>query len=151
MKGRLLVFIGLAVIVIVVIISIVSRSTAPQSSTPAGIQSPATQEQTVPTTSSRYLAYSQTAFDAAKNQKRVLYFHADWCSTCRPLDKEFSAKVSEIPQDVVLLKLNYDTATELKKKYGITYQHTFVQVDANGNKVTAWSGGGLAELIANTQ
>ncbi|OGG26589.1 hypothetical protein A3A64_01570 [Candidatus Gottesmanbacteria bacterium RIFCSPLOWO2_01_FULL_48_11] len=59
--------------------------------------------------------------------------------------------MNEIPQDVVLLKLNYDTATELKKKYGVTYQHTFVQVDAQGNKVTAWSGGGLAELIANTQ
>jgi thioredoxin-related protein len=51
--------------------------------------------------------------------------------------------------------VNYnDTATdqaekELAKKYGVTYQHTFVQIDAEGNEVTKWNGGKIEELLHN--
>lgn len=55
----------------------------------------------------------------------------------------------KIPENMVLMKTDYDTYTELKKKYGVTYQHTFVQVDENGNELTKWNGGGVNELEAN--
>ncbi len=100
---------------------------------------------------SRYVPYNKTAFDAARGRKRVFFFHAPWCPTCRPADAEFQANASSIPQNVVLFKTDYDSSTELKKQYNITYQHTFVQVDDEGNIVTRWSGGGINELIANTK
>jgi len=97
---------------------------------------------------SRYVDYSQAAFDQAADKKRVLYFHADWCPECHLLNKEFIEKADQIPEDVVIFKTNYDTETELKKKYAITYQHTFVQVDESGNEVVKWSGGDFSEVIS---
>jgi len=39
-----------------------------------------------------------------------------------------------------LLKVDYDKSTDLKRKYGVTYQHTFVQVDKGGHLLKKWSG-----------
>lgn len=98
---------------------------------------------------SRYMVYSKTAFDAAKGKKRVYFFHAPWCPTCRPADAVFQKDAALIPENVILFKTDYDTSTELKKQYAVTYQHTFVQVDENGREVTKWNGGTIAELTAN--
>lgn len=100
---------------------------------------------------SRYLTYSETAFEAAADKKRVLFFHAPWCPTCRPADAAFQSNSANIPEDVVLFKTDYDSSSALKKKYGITYQHTFVQVDEDGREVTKWNGGQLNELIAKVK
>ncbi len=96
--------------------------------------------------SGRYIAYSKEAFDAAADLKRVYYFWASWCPTCKTSNQEFLTMSDQIPQDVILFKTNYDTEEELKKKYGVTYQHTFVQVDTQGNEVAKWNGGGIKEL-----
>lgn len=98
-----------------------------------------------------YVDYSDEAYAKASSKKRVLYFHANWCPICRPTDAEFKKRINEIPEDIVILKVDYDTATELKEKYGITYQHTFVQVDENGNEITKWNGGMLDELISRVK
>lgn len=98
---------------------------------------------------SRYVTYSKSAFDGAKGKRRVYYFHAPWCPTCVPTDKEFQANQDKIPGDVVLFKTDYDSSSELKKQYAVTYQHTFVQVDDTGTIVTKWNGGGIEELVAN--
>lgn len=102
-------------------------------------------------TSPRYVAYSKEAFDAASEKKRVLYFHASWCPVCRPLDKEFSENSGKIPEDVILFKTEYDKEEALKIKYGVTYQHTFVQVDGQGNEAISWNGGGISELLAKVK
>lgn len=106
---------------------------------------PVTQENLL----SRYVEYSPEVFENSKDQKRVYFFHASWCPTCKAANREFSENSHGIPGDVVLFKTDYDTQTELKKKYGITYQHTFVQVDESGNEIAKWNGGGLEELSAN--
>ena len=100
---------------------------------------------------SRYMTYSKASFDAAKGKKRVYFFHAPWCPTCRPADSEFQANMDSIPEDVVLFKTDYDSSTDLKRQYGITYQHTFVLVDDQGNEIKKWNGGGIDELVANTK
>lgn len=103
----------------------------------------------------RYIPYSLAQLTTMSNKKRVLYFYANWCPICRPIDEEFRQKMSQIPENVVVIRVNYndsDTDAEekdLAKKYGITYQHTFVQIDAQGNKIAIWNGGGLTELLAN--
>lgn len=94
-----------------------------------------------------YKEYDEKIFIADSDMKRVYFFYADWCSTCRPLDVEISKRKEEIPEGVVIYKTDYDTETTLKQKYGITYQHTFVQVDENGEEVVKWTGGDMDELL----
>lgn len=103
----------------------------------------------------RYVEYSKTDFDGVANKRRVLYFYASWCPICRPTDAEFKANGGKIPEDVVVLRVNYndpDTDQEekdLAKKYAVTYQHTFVQVDGQGKDVTKWNGGAIDKLLSS--
>ncbi len=103
---------------------------------------------------SRYVEYSKAALDQAATNRRVLYFYANWCPICKPADADFQQNSRKIPADVTVIRVNYnDTDTDqeekdLAKKYGITYQHTFVQIDAKGNAVTKWNGGQINELLA---
>ena len=107
--------------------------------------------------SSRYVEYSKEVLGSAAGKRRVLYFYANWCPTCRPADADFQKNTSQIPEDVILIRVNYndsDTDAEekaLAEKYGITYQHTFVQIDADGNEVTKWNGGQIKELLINVK
>lgn len=99
----------------------------------------------------RYMVYSQPSFDAALDKKRVYFFHASWCSTCKAANDEFTSQRDTIPSDVMLFKTDYDTENELKRKYNVTYQHTFVYVDQNNKEIKKWNGGGIEELIVNTK
>ncbi len=100
-----------------------------------------------------YLDYSgQAVAEAQKNGKKVvLFFHAAWCPYCKAADAAFKANPDKIPAEVVLLKTDYDSQTALKQKYGITYQHTFVQIDNNGNMVTKWVSGDVDLLNKNVK
>ncbi|HMS22562.1 MAG TPA: thioredoxin family protein [Candidatus Levybacteria bacterium] len=105
-------------------------------------------------TSSGYVQYKKSVFDSAASSRRVLFFYASWCPTCRPADGSFTKNAGKIPEDVTLIRVNYnDPETDqeekdLAKKYGITYQHTFVQIDSNGREVTKWNGGQIDELLS---
>lgn len=104
---------------------------------------------------SRYVEFSPAALAGSANTRRVLYFYASWCPTCRPADADFTARADKIPSDVIVIRVNYnDTDTDaeekaLAKKYAITYQHTFVQIDEKGEQVAVWNGGKTAELLEN--
>jgi thioredoxin 1 len=101
-------------------------------------------------TKGAYVEYSPAALaTATQNGKAVLFFHAKWCPFCKSANAAFSSRESEIPSGVTVLKTDYDTEKDLKTKYGVTYQHTFVQVDAQGNMVTKWNGGDIDSLKAN--
>lgn len=121
----------------------------PARTTESPITSPA-QDRSIET-GGVYVPYTADAYAQSAATKRVLFFHASWCPTCTAANQDFIAHKTSIPQNVVLLKTDYDTEKSLKAKYAITYQHTFVLIDAYGNEVKKWSGGGLDELIANTQ
>lgn len=82
----------------------------------------------------------------------VLFFRAGWCPTCRAVDADIKANLSKIPSGLSILDVNYDTSTALKQKYGVTYQHTFVQVDKDGNLIKKWSGSPtLSALVAEVK
>lgn len=100
-------------------------------------------------TSGIYTDFSPTAYADAKNKTRVLFFHAKWCPTCKAANEDFEKNKEKIPQDVVVFKTDYDNEKELKAKYNITYQHTFVEVDENGYALKVWNGGGVSELVEN--
>ncbi len=103
-------------------------------------------------TKGSYEVYSPEKLVRAEDGDVVLFFHASWCPSCRGLNSNIEANVSSIPDGVNILKVDYDKETELKKKYGVTYQHTLVQVDANGNLIKKWSGSSsLANLVLQIQ
>lgn len=109
------------------------------------------EENTMMNQEGAYKDYSAATVSAeqAEGQKVVLFFHAPWCPFCRAADSAFQAKLDQVPDGVTILKTDYDSNTELKQKYGVTYQHTFVQIDNDGNQVTKWSGGDIDSLVAN--
>ena len=90
--------------------------------------------------SGSYEAYAPEKLVRAETGDVVLFFHASWCPSCRGLNADIEKNLEAIPSEVSILKIDYDTESELKKKYGVTYQHTLVQVDADGNLVKKWSG-----------
>ncbi|CAM3432697.1 Thioredoxin domain-containing protein [Deinococcus saxicola] len=98
-----------------------------------------------------YMPYTKAAYDAASGMKRVLFFHATWCPNCRAADADILKKLDKIPADVVIFKTDYDKEVALKKQYGITAQHTFVQVDEGGKALKKWAGGKLSTIISKTQ
>ncbi len=108
-------------------------------------------------TGGTYVPFTPEALAAATDSRRVLFFYASWCPTCKPADVSFTENVTQIPDDVTVIRVNYnDTETdkaekELAAKYGVTYQHTFVQIDAAGEEVTKWNGGKIEELLSNIQ
>ena len=78
----------------------------------------------------------------------VLFFYADWCPVCVADKKELESRVDELG-NITVLVVNYDKNRPLRRKYGVTYQHTFVQIDSEGEKVELWNGGGLEGLHEN--
>ncbi len=94
-----------------------------------------------------YEVYLPEKISLSENKKIILFFHAGWCPTCRALDKNINKNLTKIPDDVVILKVDYDKESELKKKYNVTIQHTLVVVDSNGNIIKKWSGGLTIDTI----
>ena len=102
---------------------------------------------------SRYVEYSKAVLDQSADRRRVLYFYATWCPSGKIANEDFTANPNKIPVDVVVIRTNYNDPNtdqeerELAKKYGVTYQHTFVQIDSQGKEITKWNGGQTDDLI----
>jgi thiol:disulfide interchange protein len=86
--------------------------------------------------------------DAYASSNVVLFFNAAWCSTCKIVRDNIAADPTSIPADLTIVQVDFDSATELKRKHGVTVQHTFVQVDPAGNELAKWAGSLTAEEIA---
>ncbi len=65
----------------------------------------------------------------ASGKNVILFFHAKWCPTCKVADANFLKET--VPADTIVLKVDYDMSTELKQKYGVTSQHTFVSLNTD--------------------
>lgn len=94
-----------------------------------------------------YETYTPEKITQQKDKKIVLFFKASWCPSCRVLDTDIQNSLEDIPSDVTILEVDFDTNTELRKKYGVTTQHTLVEIDTAGNQVQKWSGGSTLETI----
>lgn len=104
--------------------------------------------------STRYSDYSSEELSKAtvNNGRAVLFFAAlAWCPSCQAADRDFRANFSKVPEDVSILKVDYDKDSAMKQKYAITMQDTFIQVDSQGKEVTRWNSGGqgVKALLAN--
>lgn len=84
--------------------------------------------------------YKTYSADKAKfaDSKVVLFFTAPWCPSCQETNKNLDADGA--PDGLTVVRVDYDSETDLKQQYGITVQHSFVQVDKAGEKQKAWTG-----------
>ena len=82
-----------------------------------------------------YTDYSAATLAEAKGT-RLLFFYAPWCPQCRELDA--SIRSSSLPDNLTILKVDYDTNQALRQKYGVTLQTTVVQIDDAGEKVKSF-------------
>lgn len=91
-------------------------------------------------TTGSFTDYTPEAVSAATaDEDVILFFHASWCATCKLLASDIEVNVAAIPAGVKILKVDYDSQTELKQKYGVTFQHTLVQVQPDGTQIAKWS------------
>lgn len=89
----------------------------------------------------------------ADGQTKVLFFHAAWCPVCKGADATLRTlynswdstdmaieELAEVLPGRSVYKVDYDTEADLKARYGVTYQHTFVVVDGEGNMISKIQG-----------
>lgn len=86
---------------------------------------------------------------ALQYEKNVLFFTAPWCPSCVEADKNILAQKNMIPTAVAIYVVDYDTAVQLREKYHIDKQHTFVQIDRSGNEITRWTNSTTVEDIVS--
>jgi thiol-disulfide isomerase/thioredoxin len=87
-----------------------------------------------------YRDYKDGDAELANSGKVVLFFHAAWCPSCRALENDINSSLNDIPSDVAILKVNFDSATALRQLYGVTTQHTLVQIGPEGNSINKLAG-----------
>lgn len=82
-----------------------------------------------------YAAYEESLVTNA-NGPVLLFFHAPWCPQCRAIDQDINTQ--GLPDGVTVLKIDYDSNNELRKRYGVTLQTTFIKVDTAGNQIAKY-------------
>ncbi len=108
-----------------------SVPSAPAPTMPDQAPSAEAADETAPAVQSgAYLDYYDGAIAATAGTK-VLFFHASWCPKCRDLEADILA--NNIPDNFTVFKVDFDTATELRQRYGVTLQTTIVYVDDEGD------------------
>jgi thiol-disulfide isomerase/thioredoxin len=119
---------------------------APKTEAPASAASKAASPAAVAGSYISYDTFSANTADFVGGDV-VLFFNASWCPTCQEAQRNLEA--SGVPEGLTVVKVDYDSSSDLRKKYGVTIQHTFVQIDEEGNKVAKWTGSSDGSEIAS--
>jgi thiol-disulfide isomerase/thioredoxin len=91
----------------------------------------------------------KAAWSLAKKQTVVYFFAATWCPDCQATYRDVKANYAKLPRELVLVFVDYDKAKDLKAKYGVVAQHTFVVVGPKGEAKKSWSGAKTVAEIAD--
>jgi len=80
----------------------------------------------------QYVTYSPDIITNTPGTK-ILFFHAPWCPQCRMLDADITK--TELPDNLTIIKVDYDSNQALRQEYGVTLQTTLVMVDDDGKLI----------------
>lgn len=69
----------------------------------------------------------------------VLFFHAAWCPYCIANSTRLENWYASNDFQRSTYKIDFDTALNLRKEFGVTQQDTFILIDGNGNEVSRLS------------
>lgn len=95
-----------------------------------------------------YIDYAEGIVEETAGSK-VLFFHAPWCPQCRKLDEQLRAEGA--PDGLTVFKVDYDSRSDLRQRYGVTLQTTVVFVDDDGAPISStvlYEDPSIASLIA---
>lgn len=87
-----------------------------------------------PSSAGAYQDYEDGVIEQTEGAK-VLFFHAPWCPQCRKLDEQLRAEGA--PDGLTVFKVDYDSRSDLRQKYGVTLQTTVVFVDDKGELLSS--------------
>lgn len=90
-----------------------------------------------------YAHYSEQNKQTAASRGNTLLFFAatKWCQSCSLLDQEIKTRIKDIPPKLTILKVDFDSDTEMNDRYQVTSQHTLILVDQENNELLRWVGG----------
>ena len=83
-----------------------------------------------------YEAYSPDALATAQKEwkKTAVFFHSKTCGSCAKLEADIQANIKDMPDDVTVLKADWDENQELAKEHNVEKYHTVVYLgDAKKN------------------
>jgi thiol-disulfide isomerase/thioredoxin len=110
---------------------------------------PATTATPAPATAGAWVDLAAYEADPAAfhaNGDVVLFFNASWCPTCRQAVTNLDAE--GVPPGLTVVSVDYDSHDSLRREYGVTVQHTFVQVDEAGQPLATFTGSRSGAEIA---
>ncbi|MRG60744.1 thioredoxin [Agromyces sp. CFH 90414] len=111
-----------------------SPTTDPSDAAPAASDAASEPPAAPEDTAGAYVEYTDGAIESTAGSK-VLFFHASWCPQCRALDEQLQAEGA--PDGLTVFKVDYDSRTDLRQKYGVTLQTTVVFVDDAGEAISS--------------
>ena len=139
---------------IITTVSVIAFASETSNTTPTGdtVEEPSTDSSDASEIAGRYVDYSESLVAESGFDTTILFFHAPWCPDCRAFDESISS--SQLPDSTQILKVDYDSSKDLRQRYGITVQTTFVSVDSAGEAKQKWAGYGkettLDAVLENT-
>lgn len=87
----------------------------------------------VAASNAQYKQFTQAEYDALIGKSPfVLYFHADWCSTCKRLAANLKEDIGEFPEGTIVLEADFDKELQLRKEYNVVNQTTLLVFNAKG-------------------
>ena len=103
--------------------------------------------------SQSYITYDQyqASKDTYADSKVVLFFNAMWCPDCRAINEALTSDPGKIPAGTTVVSVDYDQHADLRQRYGVTMQHTFVQINSSGDKVRQWASTSTDGLLKELQ
>lgn len=108
--------------------------------------------QSAPAAQAKLEQYSPQTTDLAAlagQGTTVVFFFATWCPNCVMTLTELSQNWEKVDPSITLVIADYDQERDLKAAYGVTYQDTFVLLDAQAKPAKLWNAGGIDGLNAN--
>ncbi|HMM82533.1 MAG TPA: thioredoxin family protein [Terrimesophilobacter sp.] len=156
-RRTLIILLALAILIIAAVVGYAVTRPLAETATvggavsgPSNSSTPAGESAAPGARSGEYVDYSPTAVAAAQGVA-LLFFHASWCPSCRQIESEILDQ--GVPDGVTIIKVDYDSHQDLRQKYGVTIQTTFVKVDSSGNEIEKFVpyGGDLSlKLVLDT-
>ncbi len=113
---------------------------------------------------SEYLSFNQARYDKSKQEGKTIFleFAADWCPSCQsqhPKNVEAFEQLKD--KEIIGFRVNFkDSNTDedevnLAKEFGITYQHTRIILNSEGEVVQKatgeWSSGQIIEELKKVE